>query len=166
MHETTHDKKRMSAEQSGHWPLGLFCIVTGALALYFGREYEFGNVISMGPGFLPQVLSALLIALGILIVANGGRDVANEEELAPFHARSFLRIGFCIIGSIILFGLTLLPLGLAAATFFMVSMALLALPDVKPFANVITAVALSAFAVLLFSKLLGIAIPVLPIGLR
>lgn len=166
MAEFLPDDARLSRAQSGHWPLGLFCIVIGAAALWFGANYDFGTVISMGPGFVPRLIAGGLILIGVLIIADGGRDVRGEAALPPIHFRSFARIALCIIGSIIIFGLTLGPLGLAVATFLMVAVAMLAQRGVHPATVVITAVVLSIFAVVLFPVLLGISIPVLPQGIR
>ncbi len=156
----------LSAQQSGHRSLGIFCIIVGAGALWIAQDYEFGTVITMGPGFVPRLISAALILMGIVIIADGGRDVRDEAPLPPFHVRSFLRIVLCVIGSIVLFGLALVPLGLAIATFLMVALAMLAQRGVRAWTLLLTAFVLAVFAVALFPGLLGIAVPVLPQGVR
>lgn len=158
------DPDRLSPEESGHRSLGAFCILVGAGGLWIAKGYDFGTFIAMGPGFVPRVVSGCLVLLGILIIVNGGRDVRHEEPLPPIHGVALLRIASCVIGSVVLFGLALRPLGLAAAVFLMVALAMLAQRGVRAPTLLLTAAALSAFAVVLFPILLGINIPILPRG--
>jgi len=42
-------------------------ILIGVAGLWFGRDYEVGTTSSMGPGYLPMVLSFGLIIFGIIV---------------------------------------------------------------------------------------------------
>lgn len=40
-------------------------------------EYQFGSISNPGPGFFPRIVSALLIILGILILAKGHNGISK-----------------------------------------------------------------------------------------
>lgn len=150
-----------------HLPLGAFCIIVGAIALWVAGEYDTGTFISMGPGFFPKGVSGALIFMGILIVLLRGRDLPEGEGANPppsIPAR--LRIIGAVTASIIVFGAALKPLGLPVATFFMVSIAGFSQPDARPATVLATAATLAIFATILFAWALGLQIPVLPEVLR
>lgn len=46
---------------------GLMFIAFGLLALYFGQKLALGTTVRMGPGYVPRMLSYILLALGGLI---------------------------------------------------------------------------------------------------
>jgi hypothetical protein len=47
---------------------GLMFIGFGLLALYFGQNLQIGTAVRMGPGWVPRMLSYILLGLGGLIV--------------------------------------------------------------------------------------------------
>jgi hypothetical protein len=73
---------------------GVMLIGIGAAAMFISRDYRFGTALRMGPGFFPTILSVILIAFGVCIMALG------------------LRSGEKIQGSLSLRALVLLPLSL------------------------------------------------------
>ncbi len=145
-------------------PLGLFCILAGLGALFVARDYDTGTVISMGPGFFPKSISGGLVLLGALILLFRSRDLPEEDDIAKappkFTAR--LRIIGCVTAAILVFALTLVPLGLPLATFLMVVIAGVGHEASSPKAVLITALALAAFATVLFAWLLRLQIPIMP----
>ncbi len=147
-----------------HRPLAAFCVIVGAAALWISRDYETGTVIAMGPGFFPKAVAGLLIFLGIVILLVGGRDVEPDDDSAkPTSGLVALgRIVLCVIGSIVLFGLALQPLGLPIATFLMVALASLARREAQLMPVMLTALILSVLSTILFALLLQLQIPVLP----
>lgn len=148
-------------DRSNHRQLAAFCILVGIGALWIAQDYDAGNVIAMGPGFFPRAVSGLLILMGGVILLTRGRDVEPAEDVVA-HPLVVARIVLCIIGAIVVFGLALQPLGLAAAVFLMVLLASAARAGAKVGGSLMTAAALAAFAVILFPYLLGLSIPVLP----
>jgi hypothetical protein len=151
-----------------HIPLGLFCLVFGAGALWIARDYETGSVVSMGPGFFPKTVAGIIIFLGAFILIARGRDLAEDidPEQSTFAIVPFLRITGCVLGSIVVFGLTLNPLGLPISAFLMVLLASLARRDTPILPVLATAIVLSVLSTLLFAYLLQLQIPVLPEVLR
>lgn len=58
---------------------GLMFIGFGLLALYFGQKLALGTPVRMGPGWVPRMLSLILLGLGGLIcviaLVSGGEQV-------------------------------------------------------------------------------------------
>ena len=49
---------------------GIIYVVIGTAMLWIGQNYTFGEAKRMGPGFFPQVLSIILIGLGVITLAR------------------------------------------------------------------------------------------------
>lgn len=155
--------------------LGLFCIVLGGGALWIAREYPYGTLIEMGPGFVPSVVALLLAFFGVLILILRGRDVDTEEErrlgsMAVAHdplkaLGQVARVTVFIMGGIVVFGLTLRLLGLALSTFLLVIIAGFAQKGAKPLAALLTAAGITIVACFVFVTLLGMEVPLFPKGL-
>ena len=59
-------------------PPGLFFIALGSAALWLSRDYPFGDLNRMGPGFFPRMLSFGMIGLGALSVLRGLPELAGR----------------------------------------------------------------------------------------
>ena len=46
---------------------GLMFVAFGLAALYFGQHLAVGTPVRMGPGYVPRMLSMILLALGVLV---------------------------------------------------------------------------------------------------
>ena len=101
----------LSRTLGSEWiPPGLFFIVLGAVALWVSRDYPFGNLNRMGPGYFPRMLSVGLICLGVLIVRQGLSGLAGAKGIRAGPDRSFWLIPL----SLVVFGLSVEPLGVVA----------------------------------------------------
>ena len=60
---------------------GAFFIATGLIFLLLGRDFGFGSMHRIGPGFFPVILSCLLMALGGAIFAKS--FIADETFAMP-----------------------------------------------------------------------------------
>lgn len=153
---------------TSHLPLGIFCILLGAAALWIAQDYDTGTFISMGPGFFPKAVSGLLILMGVVVLLLKGKDLPATESdggaVPSLSAR--LRIIGCVTASILVFAAALMPLGLPFSTFLMVAIAGIGHSGSRPISILLTAAALAILATILFAWLLGLQIPVLPEVLR
>jgi hypothetical protein len=77
---------------------GMMLIAIGSGALFIARGYRFGSALRMGPGFFPVILSGILIAFGVCIVAVGLRS--GEKIQGNLSLRAFILLPF----SLVLFG--------------------------------------------------------------
>ena len=101
--------------QKDFWA-GLMFIAFGAFFGGFGSRYTFGSAAQMGPGYFPTVLGVLMGLLGLVVAIKSFGAGAPEEQVAPFDWRT---LGL-VLGSVVLFGLLLVPLGLVLSLFVLV----------------------------------------------
>lgn len=59
---------------------GLMFIVFGMLALYYGQKLALGTPVRMGPGYVPRMLSFILLSLGSVIVLTTLYRQADKRE--------------------------------------------------------------------------------------
>lgn len=82
--------------------IGLFA------ALNAGMNYELGTIMRMGPGMFPMGLGVILLAFGILIIIPA---LSRAGELPDVDYRQAV----WILGSILVFAVTIRPIGLVPA---------------------------------------------------
>jgi putative tricarboxylic transport membrane protein len=88
---------------------GLMFVAFGALGIALGAEYRMGTAARMGPGYLPRLLSWVLVALGAVIMLRG---ILGEHEAVE---RGRWRPLLLITLAIVVFALLIDPMGLLAA---------------------------------------------------
>ena len=60
---------------------GLMFIAFGMLALYFGQKLALGTPVRMGPGYVPRMLSFILLSLGgVIVLATLFRTADRAEK--------------------------------------------------------------------------------------
>jgi len=60
---------------------GLMFIIFGMVALYFGQKLALGTPVRMGPGYVPRMLSFILLSLGsIIVLATLFRQADRREK--------------------------------------------------------------------------------------
>ncbi|MBJ3783186.1 tripartite tricarboxylate transporter TctB family protein [Devosia sediminis] len=85
---------------------GAMFIAFGAYFVLESTRYEFGTPFRMGPGFMPVVLGAVLVALGLAVAAKGfGKP--DDEAPAPWPWRGIA----LVLGTIVFFAATIRGLG-------------------------------------------------------
>jgi len=138
---------------------GLFLIGTATAFLWQGWNLFVGTIDEMGPGYFPNLLCGLQILLGsaVLISGFGGSSVPPEA----FRARPLV----LVLASLGFFGLAIERLGLPLSLFGLVMIAGLAQRQARPVHNVILALALTVFCVLIFVKGLSLQMAIWPVGL-
>jgi len=85
---------------------GLMFIIFGMVALYFGQRLALGTAVRMGPGFVPRMLSFILLSLGGIIVLGTLFRTADRRE----KERYWIPIG---AASLVVFVLAMTPWGAA-----------------------------------------------------
>jgi hypothetical protein len=154
--------------------LSLFCIGLGGGAIWIARDYPFGTPTSMGPGFVPTAVAAILVFLGILIGLVREKDEPDEaDESSSENSKStsvrgiaaWLGIGramLFILGGIVLFGTIVRSVGLAISVFVLVTLVTYARQNVRLLPTLAFAIAVTVVTCILFVTLLGLETPVLP----
>jgi putative tricarboxylic transport membrane protein len=135
---------------------GLLFVGIAALFIALASQHRFGDAHRMGPGYFPIMVGALLAILGAVVA---GRALAFDGPPLPrFNPRPLL----VTLVAVVLFGLALERLGLAAAIFVLVMVSAFADRDVRLLPSLALAVLLIAFSVTAFVWLLALPLPVWP----
>jgi hypothetical protein len=65
---------------------GVMFIAFGLIALYFGRNLAVGTTVRMGPGYVPHMLSYIMLVLGLVIAVIAlitGGEIAEAPKWKP-----------------------------------------------------------------------------------
>jgi putative tricarboxylic transport membrane protein len=135
------------------WP-GVIFVATGLAAVLFGREYSLGTTTKMGPGYFPAVLGVMLALIGLALVVRS--FLLAGEQLGGFALKP---LGL-VLGATVLFGLLLRGAGMVVALVVLAAVSASASRQFQWAPAVALAVGLAAFSVLVFTKALGLPIPV------
>jgi hypothetical protein len=88
---------------------GAVFVLFGTLAFIVAQRYPAGVLLDMGPGYFPRALSALLVLLGLAVMARGLRTASGGAAQWAFRPLVILTL------SMILFGLLVERVGLVPA---------------------------------------------------
>ncbi len=134
----------------------VFLVALGALAFSLASQLTMGSAAAMGPGYVPRGLSVIIMIYGVVLGAR-----ALFSGALPFPAVE-MRPLVLLSGAVVLFAVLLPVVGLAVTSFVVVLCAGYAAYDVRLRENAVAALALAAFASILFVSVLGLPIKVLP----
>jgi hypothetical protein len=140
---------------------GLMFMAVAIFALWISRNYPIGTAVRMGTGYVPRLLSWVMLGLGLLILVQ---DVwsRTHEQIVDAEAVSFVRPMLFVTASIVAFGLTIERLGLVIATMLLIGIGSLAGPGKRPLETLIAAAVMAAASVAIFILALGLTIPIWP----
>jgi hypothetical protein len=130
-------------------------IAFGLTALYFGRNLAVGTTVRMGPGYVPHMLSYIMLALGfaiaVLALVYGGE---------PVEAPKWRPITMVTIG-IVAFALLLETTGMFPALVALVFIASLGGDEFKLWEVVVNILVLTILCILVFKVGLSMNIAVI-----
>lgn len=139
-----------------------------AASLYQAAGLDMGTLRSLGPGLLPTILSSILLACGLALLAIG---ILKQDSAAEYFSAAF-RGPALIGGAVLLFALTIegTELGpfvmprLGLAVIGPITLVLAGYGSVEARLRDLAAVGcgLTAFCLALFNDVLGMDIPVVP----
>jgi len=141
--------------QKDFWCGALF-VAIGIGFMIVARNYRFGTAARMGPGFFPTMLGGLLAGLGLLLSIPS--LVHDGDAFPKLHLRPLLTILF----GIVVFALSMQPLGFVLAAVILILICGFADPDLRPIESAGLAVLLTAFCVGVFFLLLGLPLNLWP----
>lgn len=146
---------------------GLLYLVLGLAFALGARQYAQGQAAAPGPGFFPFYLGLGLAAVGALLVLRAFRRDRSARPSDADEALSFpWRSAAWVLGGVMLFGLSLRPLGLFVAVPLLVVCATQAgrrRPSLRFVLLLAAALALLAWGIFVLG--LRLQIPVGPTGL-
>jgi Tripartite tricarboxylate transporter TctB family len=137
---------------------GLMYVLAGAGFSAGALNYTMGDAARMGPGWFPFWVGILLVAVGMATAATGMHPASPEERVKPPQFRALA----WIIGSVVLFGLLLQPMGLVFALAALVVVSSLASHEFSWGGTLLNAVVLIVFSTGAFIEGINLQIPLWP----
>ena len=134
---------------------GVIFVVVGLAAVVLGRDHPMGTTMRMGPAYFPTVLGLLLALIGLALLLR-----ALVLAGLPVGQFTFGKPAF-VLGSNVLFGLLLRPLGLVVAVVALVLVSAYASEKFRWPAALALAAGLAIGSAIAFVRLLGLPIPIL-----
>ena len=134
---------------------GLMFIAFGLVALYFGQKLALGTPVRMGPGYVPRMLSLILLGLGVIIcivALVAGSEPVEKPKLKP--------IGLVTIG-VVCFALLFERAGLLPALVVLILIASLANDEFKLIEVIGNMVVLAVLCTVVFKVGLGMNISII-----
>jgi hypothetical protein len=89
---------------------GLLFLLVGAGQTWLALQYNLGTASRMGPGYMPALLGAVLVVLGLIIAGTG--LIVRGPRIEAIYWRPLV----CIIGAMLLFALFIEGAGLGLTT--------------------------------------------------
>jgi hypothetical protein len=150
--------KSLAIRNQKNFASGLLYIVIGMAFAIGATQYKMGSADRMGPGYFPFWLGLFLALVGLVVLAGSVRPRAQPEALPRFDLKT---LGW-LLGSIVLFGVLLQPLGLVISLVALVIVSSMASHEFEWKGAVLTALALLAMCIGAFVYGLGLQLPLWP----
>ncbi|MGA0564367.1 tripartite tricarboxylate transporter TctB family protein [Ancylobacter sp. VNQ12] len=136
--------------------LGVVYLTFGAVGLWFGLDYPLGTADRMGPGYLPCLVSALLIIFGVVSLMRATR--LEGDEIGAIAFRPLL----CVLGGVLAFAVLVERVGLVCSIFILVLMSAAGSRAFRfEWRAGLGLVAFVVLCCLVFVKALGVPLPLL-----
>jgi hypothetical protein len=139
---------------------GAIFLVIGAAFALASRSLEMGSAFRMGPGYFPLVLSMILMAVGLVIIATSFTGRSEPMTAVPWRGL------ILVLAAPVLFGLTVRKLGLLPAIALTALLSVYASRRATPGLAVVLCIALTLFCLGVFSYGLGLPLPLIGPWLR
>lgn len=146
---------------------GLLLAAGFALALWEASSFQYGTEFAPGPGFAPVWLSAIGVAVCVLIALNGikpaRRPRPSRDNSDAIDRHGSIRVGATVAG---LFGMVALApwLGLVPSILIFLLFLTLYVQRLSVFTGIAASVATVLFVYVVFVHLLEVPIPRGPLG--
>jgi hypothetical protein len=135
---------------------GALFVAIGIATIVLGTHYTLGTAARMGPGYFPRILGILMIVLGGIIAMRALR--IPGPRVPRIHWRPTL----IVLGSVVLFGAIVRPVGVALSTVILIVAASAASHEFRPREALVAGVVLAALAVGVFVVGLQLQLPIWP----
>ncbi|MBM3621932.1 MAG: tripartite tricarboxylate transporter TctB family protein [Alphaproteobacteria bacterium] len=123
---------------------GLMFAGFGVLALVMGSNLAVGTAIRMGPGYVPRMLSYILIALGLAIIVRAVIAPGETIERLRWKPVTMITIG------VVVFALLFERAGLAPALVCLIFLSALGGQEFKLVETILACIVLTALCVVIF----------------
>ncbi|UIF91249.1 tripartite tricarboxylate transporter TctB family protein [Cupriavidus sp. UYPR2.512] len=137
---------------------GLMFVLVGLGFSWVARGYSMGTAAKMGPGYFPFLLGLVLALLGAVVLLASLSSGGEEDHLARWDLKTLL----WILGSVVLFGLLLKPLGMVLSVFVLVMVSSMASHEFSWKGALLNAVVLVLISLGAFVYAINLQMPVWP----
>jgi hypothetical protein len=141
--------------QKDFWA-GVLFVAIGIATFVYAARYSLGTAARMGPGYFPRILGILLAVLGGIVALRA--LYVPGPRVPRFHWRPIV----IVLGSVVLFGAIVQPLGVALSTVILVVVASAASREFRAREALISGIVLAALAVGVFVVGLSLQLPIWP----
>jgi len=135
---------------------GVLFLLLGGTGFLIALDYAMGSAGRMGPGYFPRTLGLILAGLGMILLLRSFR--LQGEKIAFPTLRPLL----IVLGSVLLFGLTVNYVGLVLATILIVVTSSVASHEYRWKESIIASLCLAVFVVIAFRYGLKLQLPTWP----
>ena len=135
---------------------GVMYMAFGATTFGIALGYAAGTAGRMGPGYFPRALGILLMLLGAFLAVRALRIPGPRVRLGSPKPLVI------VLGSVVLFGLTIQWVGMAVSTVLLVLVSSAASSEFRLKEAIVASIAIAAFSVGVFAYGLGVQMPVWP----
>lgn len=137
---------------------GLMFIVVGLGFSLIARGYSMGTAAKMGPGYFPFWLGIVLALLGAVVAIGSTSAKGEEDRMARWDFKTML----WVLGSVVVFGLVLKPLGMVLSVLVLVILSSMASHEFSWKGAVLNAIVLVIISTVAFVYGINLQMPVWP----
>lgn len=135
---------------------GLLFAAIGLGAIVISSAYQPGTAAHMGPGYFPRMLGIILTVLGIALTLRALRS--QGDPIPSWKWRPTV----VVLGSVVLFGAIVIPVGLVLSTIVLILLSSAASPEFRPKEALVSSALLAAMVVGVFVLGLNLQLPIWP----
>lgn len=132
---------------------GLVFVFIGCTGLYFGMSLTYGSARTMGPGYFPIWLSAIILLMGLICLVKA--LLLNGPPIDAVKLRPII----CVFAGVLAFGYLVEDIRLEPALILLTVIATQGRSDTNQKQMLLLAVTMAFASVLIFVVLLGQAMP-------
>ncbi|MNK14711.1 Tripartite tricarboxylate transporter TctB family protein [compost metagenome] len=147
----------MIKNRQDFWSGAMFIALGGGFAVQ-ATQYSMGSAARMGPGYFPFWLGIVLALMGATVLMSALSKRAQTTTVSRYD----FRILFLVVGSVMLYGLTLRYLGLYLSVFLLVLISSFASHEFNWKVAIANGLFLVAFSYVAFIRGLGLIFPLWP----
>jgi hypothetical protein len=134
---------------------GVLYVAFGVSAIVLGRDYGLGTALRMGPAYFPAVLGAVLTLIGSISVIRSFLSPGEPVEHLALRPLALIAV------AVLLFGYLVRDAGLVVVIPLLVIVTAYGSIHFRWLASTLLAVGMTVFCVIVFSKGLGVPLPIL-----
>lgn len=135
---------------------GILFIAFGAAFLFGAADLAKGTALRMGPGYVPRILSTIILFVGAVLVLKG---LTIDGAKTGYWG---LRPLICVVAATLAFAFGIQRLGLVPTIMLTIGISAFAMDEIKPLELTVLAIVMAFGSTLLFVYGLKLNFPIWP----